>query len=492
MVRDALPEHMKHMAVYIKLSMNEEYSINLCDTWLMARHPLSLHETFLVNFLSLIGMSINDKNPEDGLPDMARRCIHMAYDKFSDQGENKPKLYKPDFLRGHEDALHVDRMIVETGMHLNNEPGKETTWWEVVNHFFHLKLFHEATIAQRFAMPTLRDVIVMSREQSVIEAYGQDLADKFYRRCSDALEAYPIIRGYTRFSLGDARVVSIDLNEVATKGSATADRQTAVMFMMTRQLLVGRFFITEEDALRVDEKLGARDYFMARYRALSLSHKRLFFDELHRVSQNSTVAEQIISDITTTVREARKWNIHLAFYSQDPKDIPDIIRGLATVTFIFGVNGNIRTAEIAADLYDLGESSISPMVRFGKPNRSGSSILAKYVVGDGGSAVWVLKNTLGPVVLWALSSTREDAILCNALYAIMGSKPTRAILAKLYPGGSVKDDFEKMATAISTNMPVDPKYEGAYQEALRHDAEEGRVNPLDVIRRFVIQRAALE
>ncbi len=298
LVRDSLPDELKHLATYIKLSLNEKFSINLCDTYLMARSPLSLHETFLINFLSLLATGIDNDKPEDGIPGVAKRCIEAAYRLKSDlgDGQSNPRPYHPNVIADSPEVKKLDQAIIDTNMHINNEKGKQTTWWEVVNHFFRLNMYHEATIAQRFAVPTLPELISASiTDEGIRQAYDEKLLHTFFRRCNESLSFYNILSNFTRFSLGDARVVSLDLNDVAPKGSAMADRQTAIMYMMARQLVIGRFFLTEEDVAYIHP--DGQEYYREQYANLRLSHKKIFFDELHRISQNSTVAGQIVSDI---------------------------------------------------------------------------------------------------------------------------------------------------------------------------------------------------
>ena len=62
-----------------------------------------------------------------------------------------------------------------------------------------------------------------------------------------------------------------------------------------------------------------------------------------------------------------------------------------------------------------------------------------------GRVSMLLTNSIGPVEMWAFSSTAEDVILRDRLYAAMGSRQARSILAKHYPGGSAKPELERRA-----------------------------------------------
>ncbi len=128
--------------------------------------------------------------------------------------------------------------------------------------------------------------------------------------------------------------------------------------MMARHLTLSRFFIQEADANLVPELY--QSYYERFIAGLKQDHKRIFFDEFHRVSQNSSVSDQIVSDIQTVIRESRKWNIHIAIYSQEPDDIPPTIANLSTTAFVFGVNGKRSIAETAAERFGWAHQPLKP------------------------------------------------------------------------------------------------------------------------------------
>jgi intracellular multiplication protein IcmB len=51
-------------------------------------------------------------------------------------------------------------------------------------------------------------------------------------------------------------------------------------------------------------------------------------------------------------------------------------------------------------------------------------------------------NQLGPIELWALSTTAEDTALRALLYERLGSSEARRILARRFPAGSAKPEIE--------------------------------------------------
>ncbi|MEN1663694.1 hypothetical protein AAIH06_36490, partial [Pseudomonas aeruginosa] len=68
------------------------------------------------------------------------------------------------------------------------------------------------------------------------------MLDDFSRMISESLRSYPILALPTAYDLGEARVVSIDLAEVARSGSAAADHQTAMCYMLARYVVARNFY----------------------------------------------------------------------------------------------------------------------------------------------------------------------------------------------------------------------------------------------------------
>lgn len=94
---------------------------------------------------------------------------------------------------------------------------------------FERGLVHEAVQAQRFAVPLLGDISTQLQQNKGIQyTYKQDLIDDVWLTVIDAIESYVILKEPTQFDLGDAQIVSLDLDEVAPRGGPTADRQSAL------------------------------------------------------------------------------------------------------------------------------------------------------------------------------------------------------------------------------------------------------------------------
>ena len=269
LLKENLPEGKKHLAAYHRLSMTPDYAVNPFDTPLGCRKPLPSHKAFLVNLLSLLATPLDVTAPADGVPGLIGRAIDLAYEELSDG--NHPRLYQPNVLP----ELH--ELIVHEGISRD----ASTSWWEVVDGLFERGHVHETLQAQRYAVPLLADVGAQIRQNKGIQnTYEEHTINNVWRSLLDAIEAYVILKEPTRFDLGDAQIVSLDLDEVAPRGGATADRQSAVMYMLARHVLGSRFFLMPADVQLMPEYY--QDYHARRIEAIREDPKRLCYEEDYR------------------------------------------------------------------------------------------------------------------------------------------------------------------------------------------------------------------
>ena len=241
LLKEALPPSQRHLAAYHRLRMTEEYAINPFDTQLGCRKPSAQERSFLTNFLILLATPVGDESPYDGITDMVGMIVDEMYASLSDDGAPHPYAKNVDEV--------IDAILEEIGFKVD----KHTTWWEVTDSLYLAGFFHEAMLAQRHAVPVLADAASIARSSSVEDLYGkvvaptgEPLITAFSRMISSAVREYPIIGTVTQFDLGESRVVSLDLDEVAKSGGDAANRQTAVMYMLARYVLAKDFYVTED------------------------------------------------------------------------------------------------------------------------------------------------------------------------------------------------------------------------------------------------------
>ncbi|KLD25654.1 hypothetical protein TB9_23450, partial [Xanthomonas perforans] len=97
----------------------------------------------------------------------------------------------------------------------------------------------------------------------------------------------------------------IDLDEVAKQGSAVADHQTNVCYMLARHAAARNFYLREEhiDSFPPEYK----GHHEQRIREIRQNRKHLVFDEVHRTSKAAAVQNQLELD----AREGGKWGVML-------------------------------------------------------------------------------------------------------------------------------------------------------------------------------------
>ncbi len=136
----------------------------------------------------------------------------------------------------------------------------------------------------------LPDAAAICRTQVIEDLYGQvkaptgePLIQAFGRMISGAVRENPVLAGVTKFDIGDARIVSLDLDEVAKSGGDAAERQTAVMYMLARYVLARHYYLTED--MLSDFPDAYREYHRARILEIREDPKRIVYDEfiVHRV-----------------------------------------------------------------------------------------------------------------------------------------------------------------------------------------------------------------
>lgn len=425
LLKEALPVSKRHLVAYHRLQMKPEYSINPFDTQLGCRFPTATERSFLVNFLTLLATPLGLTKAYDAIGDLAGMIVDELYRFFSDDATPTP--YAPGV------EAFIDSILEEIGFVRDSK----STWWEVTDALFSAGFVHEALLAQRYAMPLLADVTSICRISSIDDLYGkivaptgETLINSFSRMISAAIREYPILSRITAFDIGDARVVSLDLDEVAKSGGDAADRQTSVMYMLARYVLARHYYLTDETMGAVP--LQYQTYHKTRVAEIREDPKRIVYDEFHRTGKSQAVRDQVIIDM----REGRKWNVQIALLSQSVDDFDSVMIDFATSIYIMDA-GASQTVDNTCRIFGLSETAkIALKTQVHGPRQGGGTFLVQYAT-KSGVGVQLLTLTLGPIELWAFSTTVADAAVRNRLYTHLGPAEARRFLASLFPNGSV-------------------------------------------------------
>lgn len=436
LIRDALPADRRQEVLHFRLLMTPEYAVNPFDTQLGCRYPLTDERAYLCELLTLICTPAGQDHPYDGMTQLVGFCVDEMFrwrDDAEANAEPRPylELVEP----------RVDDAIRKNGIVLPPEP----LWWEVVDALFDAGAKFEATLAQRQAVPTLVDAVTAARrpqiraflDETAIGPSAEGVIHAFERMIASAMREFPILAGVTRFDTGESRVAAVDLQEVSPQGDATADRQTAIMYMLARHILIRSWWLNPDSLRTVPPRY--RPHHNERLREIREIPKRLCYDEFHRTANSFAVRAQLIRD----VREGRKWGVQIVLASQLLNDFTDDMIDLATGIWVCGSTASERAIDELAKKFSLSDTARWVVrYRLTGPKPSGSPVLFILSTTEGRYEQHLI-NTLGPIELWALSTSAEDVAVRTRLYERVGAGRARRLLATVFPGGTARHEIRR-------------------------------------------------
>jgi intracellular multiplication protein IcmB len=442
MIRESLPLNRQSEAAYYRLQMAHRYAINPFDTQLGMRHPLPDERSYLVELLTLLCTPPGFERPYDGMQQLCGLVVDEMFRWRDDKAANaeaRPYLPRLD--------AEVDEALQRFNVHLPTDP----YWWDVVDKMYDLEQYQVAHIAQRHAVPTLNDSITASRrpqirsllEQTAVGFSSETVIGAFERMVTSAIREFPILSSVTQFDIANARVCSLDLMDVAPQGDDSADRQTAIMYMLARHALVRSWWMGKEALIHIAERY--RPYHELRLQEIAEIPKRLCYDEFHRTSKASAVRNQVVRD----VREGRKRGVQIVLTSQMLDDFSKDMVDLATGVWILGTAISDKAVDDVQQRFGLSETARF-VIRNKLTGPKSIGAPALLVLGTTeGRYEQHLYNTLGPIELWALSTSQEDVAIRNRLYAKLGAGRARQMLASTFPGGSARNEIRRRVLAKS-------------------------------------------
>lgn len=449
LVKESLPPDQRHLAIHKRLRMVPEHAINPFDTPLGCRYPTAMDIGFLRNFLTLLGTDVSaDKAPE-GLAGFVAAVIDEMYRMKADK--NEPNRYTRGMVP------EVDEMVDRHHIQLDNK----ASWFEVEDALFLAGELHAAHVAHRYAVPTLNDAVLAAQNEKIQNRYGdtpvpgssEKLSQAFNRLIGDAINFFPILANPTALDLGDAKVVALDLDEVARGGGDVGDRVASVMYMLARQVLAKDFYVNKDsvqdmpapqsmDILRASVPSQAyRQYHADRIDEIAKSPKRICYDEFHRTKSSKAVRNQVELDM----REGRKFRVDVMLASQILTDFSDDMIELSTGVFIMD-GGSELTVKTIESKFNMNPDTETVALRHSlhapSAERGGGVFMARFDTNQGKYTL-LLTATVGPMEMWALTTTKQDAILRDKLYDNMGPVRARRALARFYPKGTAKADIDQ-------------------------------------------------
>lgn len=463
LLHEALPPARRHEVGYFLLRMVRDCAINPFDTQLGCRYPTQYERSFLVNFIIALATPGGHDAPDQGVADIAGMLVDEVYVMYSDRGNGRPKLYE-----AHRDP-DVDQALIKIGMAIE----EHARWWEIVDALFDAGEIHAASRAQRFAVPQLSDLTEICKSDKVRDQFapegasalkistGEELINALPRIISSAIREYVVLSCETRFDLGQSRVISIDLNEVARGGGPEGEKKTSLMYMLAMNVATRNYFINPDMIMEIHNACPENYHVWHSNRAAELyeTQKVLACDEWHRAGKIKSQA--LVGSVEQIGREGRKNKLLLSLSSQLVNDYtPDLVE-LATGIFILK-SENPETTSKLQEKFGLPEAAVQYLEQHCHgPTEDGANFLM-ILQTKKGRYTQGLVNTLGSIEAWALSTTTEDRVLRKLLYEKMPPDKARMMLAKKFPGGSAMKEIERRRLVLG--MTADAEKENIIQE----------------------------
>lgn len=440
LVKDSLPDNRKHEAEYLKLQNDSQYAVNPWDTQLGCRYPTIREKEFLIDFMTLLCTTPSTGSAPEGTAQVCEQILNIAY---KDKDFVNPNIYEKGVNKAVDTAIKSIELNEE---YYSEEWWTDATWFEVTDLLFQSGKRKEAAIAQRYAVPVLSDFSAYLQNPTITQIYadakipsGEPLLSYMFRSFTSASTNYSLFNGITKFELSsETRLISIDLNDVIGQQTPDGRLRTTIMYLFARQLAAKNYFLKEENIIPVSPEIY-HSYHRQRVANIEGEKKVIAYDETHNAKGIEVFSATMLKD----GREGRKWGIRIINSSQFLNDHSRELLNSATCIFVMK-GGNNSDENLLKELWQISEEVITRLQRQAVgPTSEGGTLLAIFKT-KVGQIVQMLTNTVGPIELWAFSTTLEDVALRNALYKKIGSYNARKILATEFPSGSAIKYIEKL------------------------------------------------
>lgn len=426
----------KEKYLHLTLENSENHAYNVLDTQLGCREPDADQSKSVLNFFLSVVTPTGEQKPHPDMEALLQQAIADAYTYVND--DNKPKEYKRGLLPKVDEAL--DKHSVETD---------NLSWWEVVDFMFDKGEATLAARAQRYAVPTLQDVItqfnvsnsiknsftkvMVSRSESIIE-YAQ-------RLLTQAIDAYPLIAKPTRINVEGAHFIILDLNNVAKGTGESGKKQAAVFYNLGRFIVSRNFFVTQEILNHAPKRY--KEYHAKRAEYIRGIPKLLVYDEFHRVGWLDAIVNQVL----TEMREGRKWNLSILMASQLLKDFSPDMRAL--MSSIFLLSNSVDTPENVQKTMGLNSYLMHFFNTYcnGPDGSNGTPMVAKIKLKKK-EITQSFRFVISPYLYWITTSDAADSGFKKYVVERLGGSQGLAKLSKMYPYG-----VRKVLEELTDNHP---------------------------------------
>jgi intracellular multiplication protein IcmB len=422
--RSILPEHLKDQVLSVTIRNSEDYVVNGFDTQHGFDQPLPSDVDFLVAMLATMSPGCGPESEK-----FFEKVVRVGYDKF---GRTSPDSKRWQNAYDAKVAQKLDEMgfvVTDT-----------TRVWQVVDALFDAGHINESQSAQRYAMPVLSDMTKVASDSRVYNVYGnamnngEKIIEIFTRNITASLDSYSILSGYTRFNLGVARAVAIDLQDVV--GSMTSEegrRRSGLMFLLARRIGARNYFLKWDEIEKLCPPRYAR-YQQTRVSKLWETIKFLQYDEAHYFSGIKSVTELVQADLRT----GRKFNLVSAMFSQLLDDFSDSLIENTYIFFIMGL-GDASPGKVK-NIFGLSEDEMTAISRYCV--RPGA-MFARFKTKEG-TLSQILRLNASAYEQWAFTTQGKDQTLRNAMAARLPFDRALDLLTDKFPSGTAESYLNRL------------------------------------------------
>lgn len=436
----SVPEHQRHQFVYRRLRQTTRDAINPLDLQLGMRNLLPLEKAFARNFLTALATPATETLAPPNVAEVVAEIVNGIYPYFSDDPHGHPKLYEARRDR------RVDAALAEYGIAHNNR----TPWFHLVDQLFARKDVLNAHRANRFAAPLLTDCIAyLAQDEKVRQTWGDVELDKWgrvidfvMRQWTHAVTVLPMLAAPTAIDLTNARVVVLDIEEIATRGGQFSAWEASISYMLARHVAAHHFYL-HEDHVEDWPELYQR-YQRQRILEIRSQHKRLCLDEVHRLRGG---AQATMQQLETDALESRKHGVHLMLCSQLFDHFPDTLLRNSSARLILGAS--VEEGKHIAERFGLNaaEQDILRLHLHG-PTPEGAPLLLSVDTRHGRFTQWVYLTT-GVQERWALTTKEQDRALRHLVMEKLPAIMARRALSHRFPTGSCVSELHQRIDQVA-------------------------------------------
>lgn len=444
-LRYMLPDHKRDQIVHYVMQNTPEYAVNPWDTPLGMRSQAPSEKTALVGLVedALLAAGNLDGALATLLGALAKEIVEEGYRMMADLGDHK-KLFLDVSDRHPELLAALARHDIEA-------IPSETPWWSIVDGLFAHDEIKMAEVAQRYAVPTFSDIpTILAVSRSIRENYqemtpaGTSVLEFARTVLMGMVTSYPILGCETRLNYQAARIVGIDMQDVAN-----SREETNIFYSILQNVLSRGFMVDANEISKLDMPDQYREYQYQRIKALRSRDKIFCFDELHRLSMGLDPTEPpplAMQRLKRWIKEVRKYNIKLILSTQSVSHMPQEIKSEEMWSLLFNMGVGGEQQKVMADLFDISEYGQKVMRNdlFGPEPGLGSPCLFMANTSKGKIEQKIYVST-SPMELWAAPTDQNNLSLMEDVLEHVGDPVLAArALTQLFPGGSAQKEIDRL------------------------------------------------